>query len=253
MPKVLGKILKVFVDILTLLVFLVLIIIIIAKVKMMSGDKEYFEMFGYSIFSVATGSMEPTIKQNDIILVKAESEYYIDDIVTFPETGTNKKTVYITHRIVSKRGDTIVTKGDANNAKDVAINQNIVIGKVIKIFSNAGIWQKVFTTPKIMIMIFITLILFDFAFSYKGIKKKQNIKIVNKIPDVKLSEVNKIEDSPKMTKQEINTLEKKTEAVKNGEDVKFDKKEKEFLNYTIRLDLDELHKEIDDKMSGGKQ
>ena len=248
MPKILTKILKILVDILTLVVFLILVFIIIAKVKMMSSDKEYFEMFGYSIFSVATGSMEPAIKQNDIIIVKKDKEYYIDDIVTFPETGANKKLVYITHRIISKRGETIVTKGDANNAKDVAIDENIVIGKVVKIISHGGVWQKVFTTPKIMVMIFVTLILFDLAFSYKGIKKKQNVKMIDKIKDIKLSEVNKIEDSPKMTKKEITTLEKKAEAIKNGEDVKLDKKEKEFLNYTIRLDLTELQKEIKDKM-----
>ena len=53
-----------------------------------------------------------------------------------------------------------------------------------------------------------------------------------------------------MTKKEIETLQKKTVMVQNGEDVKFDKKEKEFLNYTIRLDLDELQKEINDKMNG---
>lgn len=141
MPKILTKILKILVDILTLVVFLILVFIIIAKVKMMSSDKEYFEMFGYSIFSVATGSMEPAIKQNDIIIVKKDKEYYIDDIVTFPETGANKKLVYITHRIISKRGETIVTKGDANNAKDVAIDENIVIGKVVKIISHGGVWH----------------------------------------------------------------------------------------------------------------
>ena len=253
MPKVLKKILKIVVDILTLFVFLILILIIVAKVKMMSSDKEYFEMFGYSIFSVATGSMEPTIKQYDIIIVKKENEYFVDDIVTFPEKQANSNIVYITHRIISRRGDTIVTKGDNNNAKDVAINQNIVIGKVVKIISNAGIWQKVFTTPKIMIMVFITLILFDLAFSYKGIKKKQNLRIVNKIEGIKLSEVNKQEDSPKMTKKEIDALQKKTDMVKNGEDVVFDKKEKEFLNYTVRLDLSELQKEIDDKIGGGNK
>ena len=175
MLNILKKIFKIIIDILTLLIFLLLIIIIIAKVKMMGSNKDYPEMFGYSVFSVATGSMEPTIKQYDIILVKKQDNYYEQDIVTFPDTNANNKEVYITNRIIKKRGNTIVTKGDNNNAKDATINENIIIGKVVKVFSNGGIWQKVFTTPKIMIMIFITLILFDIAFSYKGIKKKQNI------------------------------------------------------------------------------
>lgn len=243
--KGLKKFLKVFVDILTTLVFLILLVIIFVRVKTLFSDEEYFEVFGYSIFSVATGSMEPVIKQNDVILVKKQDEYKTDDIITFKSDNA-----YVTHRIINIIGDSIVTKGDANNAKDVAITQNDIVGKVVKIYSNLGVWQKVFTTPKIIIMIFITLILFDFAFSYKGIRNKQNAKLVDKIEGVSLKQVNETAEEQKLTDLEIVELYKKTDAVKNGEEVKFDKKEKDFLNYTIRLDLSELQKQIDNKMNG---
>lgn len=243
--KGLKKFLKVFVDILTTLVFLILLVIIFVRVKTMFSDEEYFEVFGYSIFSVATGSMEPVIKQNDVILVKKQDEYKTDDIITFKSDNA-----YVTHRIINIIGDSIVTKGDANNAKDVAITQNDIVGKVVKIYSNLGVWQKVFTTPKVIIMIFITLILFDFAFSYKGIRNKQNAKLVDKIEGVSLKQVNETAEEQKLTDLEIVELYKKTDAVKNGEEVKFDKKEKDFLNYTIRLDLSELQKQIDNKMNG---
>lgn len=233
------KALKIIVDVLTFIVFLVLILIIAAKVKMMFSNSDYFEIFGYSVFSVRTGSMEPVISQNDIIIVKRTNDYKVDDIVTFRSDDD-----YITHRIVTKIGTKIVTKGDANNARDVAIEEKDIIGEVVKIFSKAGVWQKVFTTPQIIIMIFVTLVLFDFAFSYKGIVKKQNAKMVDKIKDISLEEVNKNSDSPKMSDSEIVELYKKTNMVQKGEEVKFDKKEKEFLNYTIRLDLSELQKQI---------
>ena len=164
--KIVKKIFKIITDILTFLVFLVLILIIFAKVRMMFTGNDYFELFGYSIFSVATGSMEPAIKQNDIILIKKSKKYDVDEIVTFK--GEN---AYITHRIISKRGTTIVTKGDANNTKDATIEENQIIGKVVKVFSQAGVWQKIFTSPKTIILIFLTLVLVDFAFSYKGNKK----------------------------------------------------------------------------------
>jgi hypothetical protein len=57
-------------------------------------------------------------------------------------------------------------------------------------------------------------------------------------------------DTEKLSKKELIELCKKTDAVKNGEEVEFDKKEKDFLNYTIRLDLNELQKQIDSKMNG---
>ena len=243
MAEILKKVFKIVVDILTFLVFLILVIIIFCKVKMMVSNSDYFDVFGYSIFSVATGSMEPVISQNDIIIIKKQKDYQLEDIVTF-----KKDNAYITHRVTEKRGDTFVTKGDANNAKDVAIDKSDIIGKVVKIIPKAGVWQKIFSSPKVIIMIFATLMLFDFAFSYKGRIKKQNTKLVKKIEDVKLEEVNKREDSPQMTDKEIVELVKKTDMVKAGEDVKFDKKEKDFLNYTIRLDLSELQKQIDDNM-----
>ena len=52
-----------------------------------------------------------------------------------------------------------------------------------------------------------------------------------------------------MSDEEIVELYKKTDMVKAGEEVKLDKKEKDFLNYTVRLDLNELQKRIDDKMN----
>ena len=239
------KLLKLIVDILTFVVFIVLIIIIFSKMKMMFSGNDYFELAGYSVFTVKTGSMEPVIKQNDVILVKTQNFYEVDDIITYKEGKS-----YITHRIISVRGHDIITQGDANNAKDSSITDDVVIGKVVKIFSNMGIWQKIFTTPKIIIMIFATLILFDIAISYKGIRKKQNIKMVDKLRDVSFEKILNIEDAPKLTKEEIKVLKNKTKKVQKGEDVKFDKKEKQFINYTIRLDLGELKKEIDNNVNG---
>ena len=70
MPKILKKIFKTIIDILIFIIFLILIVIIFAKLKMLNDNNNYFELFGYSIFNVATGSMEPAISQNDVILVK---------------------------------------------------------------------------------------------------------------------------------------------------------------------------------------
>jgi len=239
------KALKIFIDILTFLVFIILIIIIFAKMKMMFSGNSYFEVAGYSVFSVKTGSMAPTIKQNDVIIVKQQDYYDVDDIITYTD-GKN----FITHRIISVRGHDIITQGDANNAKDNSITDDAVIGRVVKVYSNMGIWQKVFTTPKIIVMVFVTLILFDIAFSYKGIVKKQNAKIVDRLRDVSFEKILSIDDAPKLTKKEIKALKEKTKKVQKGEDVKFDKKEKQFLNYTIRLDLGELKKEIDSNVNG---
>lgn len=218
MKDKIKKILKIIVNILTFIIFAILIIVIIAKVKMMVTNNDYFDVFGYSVFEVTTGSMEPTIKQNDIIVVKTQSDYKIDDIITYKNNNA-----YVTHRIISENGTIYVTKGDANNTSDEAITKDTILGKVIHIYSNLGIWQKILTTPKIIVLVFITLILFDFAFSYKPNNKEKISKKINK-------EKNEVND------EEIKQIKKDLE------------KDNEELDYTVRLDLSKVQKEIEEKI-----
>ena len=200
---------KLVIDLLTMLVFLLLAIVIFAEAKNMISSSSYFELFGYSVFNVATGSMEPTIKQNDVVLVKKQGKYNVDDIITFYD-----KKDFITHRIIYKKGDVVITKGDANNTKDVSIKTDVIVGKVVKIFSNGGVWLKVVKTPSIMIMIFVTLILFDFAFSFKGFKKKDDNKEVVKKEKKSLfkkkeKEVKEVEEIKEEVKVEEPVIEEK--------------------------------------------
>ena len=55
-----------------------------------------------------------------------------------------------------------------------------------------------------------------------------------------------------MSQEEIKELYNKTDKVIKGEQVEFDKKEQDFLNYTVRLDLDELMKRINNNVNGDK-
>ena len=292
------------IDVLTFLVFLVLVLIIISRVKMMISGKEYFDVFGYSIFNVATGSMEPAISQNDIIIVKAQKEYELNDIVTFKSDNA-----YVTHRVISKSGNKIVTKGDANNAKDVSIKQEEIIGKVVNVIRQGGIWQQIFTSPTIIIMIFVTLMLFDFAFSYRGSEtkvtesKESNISLINKIKDktkeLKVKKEEKIkqekqreeekkkerkekqvEKKKKLEEEKMKKLEEEKKKQKQKKDKKNSSKEKlsdkeivdlykksemakesslieeeeddDPFGYTVRLDLSELQKRINEKMNEDK-
>ncbi len=78
------------------------------------------------IYRVKTGSMENNIHVDDYILIVKQDDYEIGDVVTF-EKGAG----FITHRIIKKDGDSIITKGDANNVEDDIIDKNSIVGKVI--------------------------------------------------------------------------------------------------------------------------
>ena len=215
---VLKKIVKIITNTILVILFIILAIIIFVKAKTLLNGNNYFELFGYSVFEVATGSMEPAISKNDIIITKKSSSYEINDVITFAKDKN-----YITHRILSKNNDTYITKGDANNTADNPVTNDAIIGKVIKVYPNLGIWKEVFTNPKILVIIFVTLVIFDIAFSYEPkTNKKINIKKLNK-------------EEPEITKNEIKEIKD------NIDDLEED--------YTIRLDLTQIQKNINKKIN----
>jgi signal peptidase len=89
---------------------------------------------GPKILAVLSGSMEPAIHTGSVVVIKPESQYNINDVVTFGKD--TKKDVPTTHRIVSSRVQDGVmvfkTQGDANNAPDsTEIRQSDIHGKVL--------------------------------------------------------------------------------------------------------------------------
>ena len=208
------KVTKFIINFFTVLIFLILLLTIYAKINMITSGKNYFEIFGYSFFKVTTGSMDPTIKENDIIIVSTNDTYNVNDIITYRDDAN-----FITHRIIMMDGDILITKGDANNATDQEVNKSDVIGKVVKIYSGLGIWQSIFTTPKIIIALFVTLILFDFTFSYKGKEnkdKKEEKEIVEEVKNINKEEINVEEDYT--IRLDLNAIQKKINSNLENED-----------------------------------
>ncbi len=125
--------------------------------------KPYANLFGYTLLVVKTGSMENTIKINDLVIVKIENnDLKENDIISYSEDK-----YIITHRITKIENGKITTKGDNNNAEDDPISRSDVIGKVIKIIPSVGIWERVFKTRAVLISIIVTVILFIISLSIK--------------------------------------------------------------------------------------
>jgi signal peptidase len=88
----------------------------------------------YKIFSVQSGSMEPSIKVGSIVIVKPFDNYQKGDVITVADPSNPKNT--LTHRIYDVKDSFFqtlyITKGDANNAPDseARLKEN-VLGKVI--------------------------------------------------------------------------------------------------------------------------
>jgi len=124
-------------------------------------NKTYVNLFGYTVFSVATGSMQPTLNINDIIIIKITDDVKENDIITFRENNE-----FITHRVIKNNNETFITKGDSNNTEDNPINKQNIIGKFVCKIPVIGILGDILTTPKVFISLMATLLFFSIAYSY---------------------------------------------------------------------------------------
>lgn len=105
-------------------------------------------MFGYSLFKVTTGSMEPTISVGALILTKDEPIDAIEekDIVSFFSKEAYMKGRIITHRVVARETSAtgqimLTTRGDANSSTDIhRVDEENLIGKVIWISGEENVF-----------------------------------------------------------------------------------------------------------------
>ena len=149
-----------------LLAFLVIMIIIFLMAKI-SGDDA--SVFGYSIYRVQTGSMEPEIEIGDVILDKAVDDPFelkIGDVVTYAGSGqlTGKN---VTHEVIkapytNEEGIVMLqTKGIANDLPDAEIPAGRVKAVMICKIPILDVFYNVFFSPWGLI-IFVLLIVFIF-------------------------------------------------------------------------------------------
>lgn len=116
--------------------------------------------FGLGAAVVLSGSMEPVLGVNDVILVRETGSYEVGDIVVYQSGST-----LIVHRIIAKDGESIITRGDANNIADAPIEISAVKGKVIAHIPAAGLAVKALRTPAgILIVLAAAFALTEFSF-----------------------------------------------------------------------------------------
>ncbi|MBE6642447.1 MAG: signal peptidase I [Ruminococcaceae bacterium] len=82
--------------------------------------------FGYGSAVVLSGSMEPEFSKGDLIVVKKTSDYKANDVVVFQDEYS-----LVVHRIIDINGNTVTTKGDANNSADPPIDKSDIKGRVL--------------------------------------------------------------------------------------------------------------------------
>jgi signal peptidase I len=108
----------------------------------------------YKVFLVQSGSMEPSIMTGDVVVIKKNTSYSINQVITF--TDSDKRIV--THRIIEngKRGE-YITKGDANQSSDTrSVENSQIMGTVVLVIPKIGYLIRFIKTPAgLIIFIFL--------------------------------------------------------------------------------------------------
>lgn len=81
--------------------------------------------FGWGTAVVMSGSMEPTLSVNDLVVIRQADSYEIGDIIVY-QSGNS----LVIHRIVDIRDEMITARGDANNVADEPISEIYVKGQL---------------------------------------------------------------------------------------------------------------------------
>lgn len=157
---IIGQILNVLLSIVSVLI--IIGIYYIVQIKVFKND--YSNLFGYTFFEVATGSMSSTIEIGDVVIVKITKEVNENEIIVYKDGES-----FVTHRLIEKKENKLVAKGDANNSEDKPITYEQIVGKVIYIIPRLGIWRKILLEPEVigLILGFIFLLGIGLQFTSK--------------------------------------------------------------------------------------
>jgi signal peptidase I len=171
--------------------FVILIFFILLNILSMNNKS----LFGFRIYRVISGSMQPALQIGDVIIIKKANNYAEKDIITYDNGLTT-----ITHRIKFINGDEIITEGDANDAPDKPITKDRILGKYFFRISTFSVFSIMLTGKTIyLIMVLVLFAILLFAISdrvtrnleyrrnnfKKVIKEKENKEQKKKMPKKK--------------------------------------------------------------------
>ncbi len=158
-------------------IFILLVIIGVLLIYYFIATKLYMKKGAkyepaFSVYTIVSQSMEPTIKVYDVIVntkMKSADDVKINDIITYISTWDVNYGMTVTHRVVGKKtlddGNTcFVTRGDNNTIEDkVCVRESSVVGVVkavipqlgrIQAFLGSSLgWLLLIVTPALYIII----------------------------------------------------------------------------------------------------
>lgn len=145
----------------------------LANAKGLAGNQMPMP-FGMGMAVVLSGSMEPTLKTNDVIIVRETNDYAVGDVVVYQSGNT-----LIVHRMIARDGETVVTQGDANNVADTPIEVSVIKGEVIAHVPGLGLAVNALKTPAgILILLIAAFTMTELSFRKEKDKDEKELEAI---------------------------------------------------------------------------
>lgn len=162
------KVLRTFINILSVLMIIIALFVLLSVVMTKPGQVP--SVLGYSSFRVLSGSMEPVIPTDSMIVVKKTppSEIAPGDVISFYSSDPALGGAVNTHRVVSVEKDSgiyiFTTKGDANVIVDefkttsndvigVVVFDSLILGKIVRLLSNPIVFIPLIMVPLVLLLV----------------------------------------------------------------------------------------------------
>ena len=144
--------------------------------------------FGIGAAVVLSGSMEPVINVDDLVIVVKTDNFEVGDIIVFQEGR-----IAITHRIVEINDEYVITRGEANNTNDTPLSYEQIKGKVIMVIPYVGyVIHKIQTPLGTFLIIGLAIMLFELSFINKKEQDNNELEeIKREIQELKEKNMNK--------------------------------------------------------------
>lgn len=127
--------------------------------------------FGFGMSVVLSGSMEPELSVNDLVIIAESDSYETGDTVVYQSQGD-----LIIHKIIETDGVTVVTKGTANNIPDEPIQVEAIKGKLVMKLPKVGIAVRGIRTP-IGVVVILAAALLLLGRSYRNEKARDDAEL----------------------------------------------------------------------------
>ena len=138
------------------------------------------KVFGYEMYTVISGSMEPEIPIGSLVCIKGTepADAKEGDVIAF--YGARDSAAIVTHRVVENHvvmGE-IITKGDANQTNDMnPVDYDNFIGRVELSIPKLGLAAQIFTSFEGKVaaagVIGLAVILFSISLLIDGRRKEE--------------------------------------------------------------------------------